>query len=164
MPPTMHFDSRGYCLQMLDRICAYYAFEAHGANFRREVTAGVTTFLTMSYIIVVNPAILKTAGIPPGPSMVATILTAIFGTLIMVGLLMLAPITKIDFEDYTEFIPACVVVVLMSFTYNIGIGITGGFVLYPFLKLVTGRYREIRPGLWVLGLLSLLFFIFYPYS
>lgn len=84
--------------------------------------------------------------------------------LIVVGLLMLAPITKIKFEDYTELIPAFAVVVLMSFTYNIGVGITGGFFLYPFCKLVAGRHREVRPGLWILGLLSLLFFIFYPYA
>lgn len=84
--------------------------------------------------------------------------------LIVVGLLMLAPITRINFDDYTELIPAFAVVILMSFTYNIGVGITGGFVLYPFCKAVAGRLWEVRPGLWVLGLLSLLFFIFYPYT
>jgi AGZA family xanthine/uracil permease-like MFS transporter len=84
--------------------------------------------------------------------------------LIMVGLLMLAPITRIRFDDYTELIPAFAVVGLMSFTYNIGVGITAGFVLYPFCKLVSGRAREVRGGLWILALLSLLFFIFYPYS
>jgi AGZA family xanthine/uracil permease-like MFS transporter len=84
--------------------------------------------------------------------------------LIVVGLLMLAPITRIRFDDYTELIPAFAVVGLMSFTYNIGVGITAGFVLYPFCKLVSGRAREVRGGLWVLALLSLLFFIFYPYS
>jgi len=52
---------------------------------------------------------------------------------------------------------------LMSFTYNVGIGITAGFVLYPFCKLVSGRAGEIKPGLWVLAGLSLLFFVFYPY-
>ena len=83
--------------------------------------------------------------------------------LIIVGLLMLSPVTKINFADYTEVIPAFAVVVLMSFTYNIGIGMTGGFVLYPFFKIVSGRAKEVRPGLWVLGLFSLLFFIFYPY-
>jgi adenine/guanine/hypoxanthine permease len=83
--------------------------------------------------------------------------------LIVVGLHMLAPIARIDFNDYTEMIPAFAVVLLMSFTYNIGIGITGGFVLYPFFKLVTGRISEVRPGLWVLSAFSLLFFIFYPY-
>ena len=84
--------------------------------------------------------------------------------LIVVGLLMLSPITKIHFDDFTELIPAFAVVALISFTYNVGVGITAGFVLYPFCKLVSGRRREIRPGLWVLSALSLLFFVFYPYS
>ena len=84
--------------------------------------------------------------------------------LIVVGLLMLAPITKIRFDDFTELIPAFAVVALMSFTYNIGVGITAGFVLYPFCKLVAGRAGEVKAGLWVLAGLSLLFFIFYPYT
>ncbi len=84
--------------------------------------------------------------------------------LIIVGLLMVAPITRINFDDYSELIPAFAVVGLMSFTYNIGIGITAGFVLYPFFKLVAGRAREVKSGLWVLAALSLLFFVFYPYS
>ncbi|HEY1265522.1 MAG TPA: NCS2 family permease, partial [Terriglobales bacterium] len=84
--------------------------------------------------------------------------------LIVVGLLMLEPIAKIRFDDFTELIPAFAVVALMSFTYNIGVGITAGFVLYPFCKLVVRRQGEVRPGLWVLAGLSLLFFIFYPYT
>jgi len=84
--------------------------------------------------------------------------------LIVVGLLMLSPIRKIPFDDFTELIPAFTVVALMSFTYNVGVGITAGFVLYPFCKLVSGRLREVRPGLWVLATLSLLFFVFYPYG
>jgi AGZA family xanthine/uracil permease-like MFS transporter len=83
--------------------------------------------------------------------------------LIIVGLLMLSPITRLRLDDLTEAIPAFAVVTLMSFTYNIGIGITAGLVLYPFCKLVAGRRREVAGGLWVLGLISLLFFVFYPY-
>jgi AGZA family xanthine/uracil permease-like MFS transporter len=84
--------------------------------------------------------------------------------LIAVGYLMLKPISKINLSDYTELFPAFAVVILMSFTYNIGIGITAGFVLYPIFKLAAGRQREVSPGLWVLGALSLMFFVFYPYS
>jgi adenine/guanine/hypoxanthine permease len=84
--------------------------------------------------------------------------------LIVVGLLMLAPITKIRFDDFSELIPSFAVVALMSFTYNIGVGITAGFVLYPFCKLISGRLPEVKPGLWVLAGLSLLFFVFYPYT
>jgi AGZA family xanthine/uracil permease-like MFS transporter len=96
---------------------------------------------------------------------VASIPAQAYGpALIVVGLLMLAPITKIQFDDFTELIPAFAVVALMSFTYNIGVGITVGFLLYPFCKVVSGRVREVRPGLWVLAALSLLFFAFYPYT
>lgn len=83
--------------------------------------------------------------------------------LIIVGLFMLAPIVHIDFNDYTESVPAFAVVTLMAFTFNIAIGICAGFVLYPVCKLVAGKAAHLRPGLWVLTALSLLFFVFYPY-
>ncbi len=83
--------------------------------------------------------------------------------LIVVGLFMLAPISHIDFSDYTESVPAFAVVVLMAFTFNIAIGICAGFVLYPICKLVAGKRRQLKAGLWVLTALSLLFFVFYPY-
>ena len=83
--------------------------------------------------------------------------------LIVVGLFMLAPIARIDFTDYAESIPAFAVVALMCFTFNIAVGITAGFLLYPFCKLVQGKARKIGAGLWVLAALSLLFFVYYPY-
>jgi AGZA family xanthine/uracil permease-like MFS transporter len=83
--------------------------------------------------------------------------------LIIVGLLILTTITKAKLDDLTEAVPIFSVIVLMSFTYNIGIGMTGGFVLYPLMKVLAGRGREVPPGLWVLCGMSLCFFIFYPY-
>ncbi|MEE4311443.1 MAG: NCS2 family permease [candidate division KSB1 bacterium] len=83
--------------------------------------------------------------------------------LIIVGMLMLSPITRIRFDDYTELIPAFVTIMLMSFTYNIGIGMTAGFIVYPLFKLLKGESRNIHPGLWILAILSLMFYIFYPY-
>ncbi len=83
--------------------------------------------------------------------------------LMIVGMLMLSPIAKVKFDDLTEVIPIFCIIALMSFTYNLGIGMTAGFVVYPLLKLLSGRAREVRAGLWVLGAISLLFFVFYPY-
>ena len=83
--------------------------------------------------------------------------------LIVVGAMMVASVVKIDFDDYTELIPAFTVIALMSFTYNIGVGITAGLILYPLFKLAAGRYREIHAGLWVLCILSVLFYLFFPY-
>ncbi|MDH5680178.1 MAG: NCS2 family permease [Spirochaetota bacterium] len=84
--------------------------------------------------------------------------------LIIIGLLMMSSVTRIDFSDMTESFPAFAVVMLMSFTYNIGVGITAGFILYPALKAASGRLREVHAGLWVLAALSLMFYIFYPYG
>src|SRR6202142_2529162 len=70
---------------------------------RNEVIGGVTTFVSMAYIIVVNPAILSAAGIPVGPSTVATILTAFAGTLLM-GLYAKRPIAVAPYMGENAFI------------------------------------------------------------
>lgn len=83
--------------------------------------------------------------------------------LIIVGVLMMDAVREIDFTDLTEWIPAFVVIVLMSFTYNIGIGCTAGFVAYPVVKTLSGKASQVNAGTWVLGAISLLMFVFYPY-
>ncbi len=84
-------------------------------------------------------------------------------SLIVVGVLMIAPIGRLKFEDLSESIPAFCIITLMCFTYNIGIGMAAGFVAYPLFKLISGQHAAIRPGAWVLAALSALFYIFYPY-
>lgn len=83
--------------------------------------------------------------------------------LMIVGVFMIAPVTRIKFDDMTELIPAFFTIVLMSFTYNIGIGMTAGFIMYPFFKVITGRAKEVPAGVWFLMVLSLIFYILYPY-
>jgi AGZA family xanthine/uracil permease-like MFS transporter len=83
--------------------------------------------------------------------------------LMIVGLLMLSAVTRADLTDMSEAVPIFSVIALMSFTFNMGIGLTAGFVLYPFMKTLDGKWREIPAGLWILGGLSLLFYVFYPY-
>ena len=61
----------------------FFQFERYNTTYRKETVAGITTFLTMAYIIIVNPAILEAAGIPRGPSTTATIVAAVFGTVVM---------------------------------------------------------------------------------
>jgi adenine/guanine/hypoxanthine permease len=60
-----------------------FKLREHGSNVRTEVLAGITTFLTMAYIIFVNPAILGDAGMPKDSVFVATCFAAAIGTLIM---------------------------------------------------------------------------------
>src|SRR6266404_81424 len=68
---------------MLERL---FDLRGHGTSLRTEVIAGLTTFLTMAYIVVVNPVILGAAGIPVAAVAVATCLAAGVGSLLM-GLL-----------------------------------------------------------------------------
>ena len=65
---------------MLDK---YFQLEAHGTTVKREVLAGITTFLTMAYIIFVNPSILQIAGMDFGAVFMATCLAAAFGSAFM---------------------------------------------------------------------------------
>jgi AGZA family xanthine/uracil permease-like MFS transporter len=84
--------------------------------------------------------------------------------LIIVGILVMEPIKRFNYDDFSEIIPAFAVVVLMTFTMNPGVGITAGFVLFPIFKLIKGEGNTISAGLWILFVLSLLFYIFYPYE
>ena len=65
---------------MLERL---FGLKAQGTNVRTEVLAGVTTFMTMAYIVVVNPAILGEAGMPVAAVAAATCLAAGFGSILM---------------------------------------------------------------------------------
>jgi adenine/guanine/hypoxanthine permease len=84
LAPT-YFRSFLKCLYgaSLNWLNLFFGLQRSGTTPSREVVAGLTTFTTMSYIIVVNPAILSTAGIPEGPCFVATILVAVAGCYLM---------------------------------------------------------------------------------
>ena len=74
-------------LSFLDR---WFGVTASGSTVRTEAIAGVTTFLTMVYIVFVNPTILASTGMDKGAVFVATCLAAAFGSLVM-GLLRQLP-------------------------------------------------------------------------
>jgi adenine/guanine/hypoxanthine permease len=68
---------------MLKALEKYFEFEHLGTDWRTEILAGVTTFLTMAYIVLVNPAILADAGVPLPAVTAATCLSAAFGSILM---------------------------------------------------------------------------------
>ncbi len=83
--------------------------------------------------------------------------------LVVVGMFMLESAGKLEFGDYTELAPAFLTIVMMLFTFNIGVGITAGFISWVTFKALTGRFREINGGMVALAALSLTFYLFYPY-
>jgi AGZA family xanthine/uracil permease-like MFS transporter len=83
--------------------------------------------------------------------------------LVVLGALMLQGIRELDPSDLSEWIPAFLTIVLMSFTFNIGVGMTAGLIAHPVLKVATGRGREVRVPQWILAALSLAFYLVYPF-
>ena len=75
----------------MQALAKYFELEQNGTTVRRETLAGITTFLTMAYIVFVNPAILADAGMDRDAAFVATCLAAAFGSLLM-GILANYPI------------------------------------------------------------------------
>jgi len=78
--------------------------------------------------------------------------------LIIVGLFMISPILKVDLNDYTEAIPAFFTIVMMPLTYSIAEGIVFGMLSYVFLKLFTGRFKEIKPIMYIIAALFIIKF------
>ncbi|BCJ91638.1 transporter [Terrihabitans soli] len=95
---------------------SYFNLTANGTTVRTEVLAGITTFLTMAYIIFVNPSILSAAGMPKEAVFVATCLAAAIATLIM-GLYAKYPIALAPGMGLNAFF-AFAVVGAMGFTWQ----------------------------------------------
>ncbi|SDZ38600.1 putative MFS transporter, AGZA family, xanthine/uracil permease [Micromonospora pattaloongensis] len=78
--------------------------------------------------------------------------------LVVVGFLMLTAVRTIDWSDYEIAIPAFLAIVLMPFTYSISNGIGAGVITYVVLKLARGKAREVRPLMYAVALLFVLYF------
>lgn len=79
--------------------------------------------------------------------------------LIMVGLFMLSPISKINLNDFSESIPAFFTIIMMPLTYSIAEGIVFGMLAYVLLKLFTGKFKDISIVMYILAALFILKFI-----
>lgn len=80
--------------------------------------------------------------------------------LIVVGCLMVTNVRRVDWDDWTESLPAFLVMVGIPFSWSIADGIAFGFISYPTLKLLSGRAREASALVYFLGLLFIGRYIF----
>lgn len=78
--------------------------------------------------------------------------------LVIVGLFMMEQVAKVEFTDYTESIPAFLTIIGMPLTYSIADGLMFGVISYILLKLVTAKFKDIHPVMYVIGLLFVLKF------
>jgi AGZA family xanthine/uracil permease-like MFS transporter len=82
--------------------------------------------------------------------------------LLLVGCMMARNTKRVDWDDYTEAIPSFLIMIGIPFFYNISDGLAAGFVTYPVLKLAAGRGKEVSVLLYVVAVLFVLRYVFFP--
>lgn len=82
--------------------------------------------------------------------------------LVIIGGLMLRLVSRFDWDDPTEWIPAFTTLILIPLTFSVANGIAGGYIAYCLIKLFTARLREVHWFSWIISFLFVLKFIFFP--
>ena len=118
-----------------------------GAGGRTGLTA-FTVAICFALALFFSPLFLSIPGAATAPA------------LVIVGVMMMTPIVKIDWEDYSESIPAFITVLLMPVAYSISDGILLGVIAYVLMNACAGKFKKISPTMWVLAVLFVLKYIF----
>lgn len=131
---------------ILDRISGYFSFQENGTRFKTEITAGLTTFMTMSYIIFVQPAILGTTGMDKNAVMVATCIASALASILM-GLMANYPVALAPAMGHNVFF-AVIVCGVMGFSWQVALGavfISGALFLLLTVLNAWGSIIEAIP-------------------
>ena len=110
---------------------------------------GLTSFtiaLCFAIALLFSPLFLAIPGAATGP-------------VLFVGVMMTAPVKEIDWEDYSEAIPAFVTMLLMPLAYSISDGIMLGLISYVFLNTLTGKVKKVSVMMWILAILFILRYV-----
>ena len=78
--------------------------------------------------------------------------------LVIVGIFMMEPVTRIKFDNFLEATPAFSTIAMMPLAFSIADGIVAGILSYTFLRAASGRWREVVLALWLLSPLFILRF------
>jgi AGZA family xanthine/uracil permease-like MFS transporter len=115
---------------------------------RTGLTA-VTVALLFLVALFFYPLVQMVGGYPP--------ITA--PALVIVGSMMMWNVTKILWQDFTEALPAFLIVLGIPLTYSIADGLALGFVAYPVVKLLAGRGREVKWLMYVMAIVLAVYFV-----
>lgn len=132
-------------------------------------TSTVTTFVESSAGVAeggrTGLASMVTAGmfliamfLAPVAALIPSCATA--AALVYVGILMIGGVRNIEWSDPAEAVPAFLTMAMMPFSYNISYGIAFGLISYVFIKIFTGKVKDVNAGTWIITLLfTLMFFL-----
>ncbi len=130
---------------MTDLLEKFFKIQERGSSIKSEIVGGITTFMTTAYIIVVNPAILSFAGFPVEPATIATIITCIFGTLLM-ALYANLPLVVAPYMGENAFIAFGLAAMGISWQQRLGAVFISGLLFFLLAVL------KVRP--WLAGAIS----------
>ena len=115
--------------------------EQGGRTGLTALTTGILFLLAVLFVPVI--------GIVPG--------YATAPALIMVGLFMMKEVKRIDFSNLEEAFPAFIIMVMIALSYSISTGLAFGFVSFTLIKTISGKATQIKPAMWIIALMSVLF-------
>ena len=118
-----------------------------GAGGRTGLTA-LTTAGCFALALLFSPLFLAIPGAATAPA------------LVIVGVMMMGPVVKIDWNDFSESIPAFITILLMPVAYSISDGILIGVIAYVVLNALSGNFKKISVTMWVLAALFIAKYIF----
>ena len=118
------------------------------AGIEQGGRSGLTSIVT-GVLFLVALLFVPIVGIVPG--------YATAPALIMVGLFMMKEIKNIDFTNLEEAFPAFIIMVMIALSYSISTGLAFGFISFTLIKIVSAKAREIKPAMWIIAILSILF-------
>lgn len=113
----------------------------------RTGLASFTIAVCFAIALLFSPLFLAIPGAATGP------------VLFIVGVMMAAPVKEIDWEDYSEAIPAFVTMLLMPLAYSISDGIMLGMISYVVINALTGKFKKVSVTMWILAVLFVLRYI-----
>ena len=79
--------------------------------------------------------------------------------LIIVGAMMLKNIQGVNFDDFSDSIPAFLTIIMMPMSYSIANGFGFGFAAYVILKICTGKVKDVNPVMWVVTAIFVISFL-----
>jgi len=139
-------------------VTAYIESATGVAEGARTGLANIVTGALFIVALFLYPLIkMISSGVASGDG---TLYPVVAPALIIVGILMIRNVKKINWDDFTEAIPAFLTIVIMSFSFSITEGISFGFISYTLLKLVTRRFKEVPLLITVFAVLFILRYIF----
>src|SRR5690625_4020864 len=124
------------------------------------VATGGRTGLTAVTVAVLFGAVLFFSPIVEAVSSVSAITSP---ALIIVGSLMMGNVAKIDWSKIDEAFPAFLIILIMPLTSSIATGIAFGFIAYPLMKLVRGKFKEVHWIMYILAILFIYQLVFIPH-